>query len=865
MVLLEREGSMEILQTQFEKTAKGEGHCVFISGEAGIGKTSLTKQFCKEVSNRCNIYQGTCDALFTPRPLAPLYDILLQLCNDDLSQSNTGADRTTLFASVFQQLRNKKEPSILIFEDLHWADDATLDFVRFLARRITQLHCLFILTFRDDEIHFGHHLRNTLGQLQRDSFTRLQLTPLSRQTVDKMAEERGYKGEDVYSISGGIPFYVTEILASYSTGIPDNIRDSILSVYNRLEEKAKHVWQILSVLPTAFEVSYLERMDPGYADVIENCLLSKILVIDKGLVSFKHELFRRTIEASLSPLLKIDYNKKILELFLESFERDQKIEQIVHHAKNANEYDFVVYYAPIAAQKAASVGSHTEAAKLYLSAIEYYQGYDEDTLIDFYESYAYECYLTNQIREAIIYTAKALSLWEKKNEPEKVGNCMRLLSRLWWFDGNRKRAEHFGTRAVEVLSDRPASKAKAMAYSNMSQLKMLSDEPPECIFWGEKAIAMAKELDDEEILAHALNNVGDVQARIQSSKEHGIELLKQSLEIALKNGYHEHVARAYTNIGHNALLMKNHLFAKEILDAGMQYCEERDLDSWTTYLLSSKAMLCLQTGDWNEAYSIADRLINNEDSAAVVRIGALAVIATIKMRRGDDDVLPLLMEAKEKAFETMELQRIIPALVALLEYEWITGKNIINEDALATTIEMVGKMGNRYENGQFAFWLYKARYQRIFLQEYAEGYDAYTTKSSLAASEYWNQSGCAYEQALTLFEGNSDDKRKAISMIHSLGANAVYEKMKFEMRNSGIKSIPRGARKSTLSNTALITQRELDILQLLNEGLQNKEIASRLFISPKTVDHHISSILYKLEVNSRTKAVHEAIRLEIIK
>ena len=865
MVLLEREGFLDILQNQFEKTARGEGHCVFISGEAGIGKTSLTKEFSKLLGNRANIYQGTCDALFTPRPLAPLYDILLQLC-DDLSGSDyTVADRTTLFASVFQLLRNKKETSVVIFEDLHWADDATLDFIRFLGRRITQLRCLCIFTYRDDEIHYSHHLRNTLGQLQRDSFTRLQLLPLSRQTVDQMAEERGYKGEDVYSISGGNPFYVTEILASYSAGIPDNIRDSVMSVYNRLDPKAKHVWQILSVLPTAFEVSYLEKMDPNFAEVIENCLLSNILVIDKGMVSFKHELFRRTIEASLSPLVKIEYNKKILELFLENFEKNQKIEQIVHHAKNANEYDFVVHYAPIAAQRAASMGAHTEAAKLFLSAIEYYQGYDEDTLIDFYESYAYECYLTNQIREAIIYTAKALTLWEKKNESEKIANCMRLLSRLWWFDGNRKRAEHFGTRAIEVLNDRPPSKAKAMAYSNMSQLKMLSDEPPECIFWGEKAIAMAKELDDEETLAHALNNVGDVQARIESSKQKGIELLQQSLQIALKNCYHEHVARAYTNLGHNALLMKDHEFAKEILDAGIRYCEECDLDSWTTYLLSSKASLCLETGEWNEAYSIADRLINNEDSAAVVRIGALAVLATIKMRRGEDDALPLLEEAKEKAFETMELQRIIPALVAMLEYEWITGKYIIDNEALTTTVEMVSKMGNRYENGQFAFWLYKARYQRLFLQDYAEGYDAYTTSSSLAASNFWNKSGCPYEQALTLFEGTSDDKRKAISIVHGLGATAVYEKMKFEMRSSGIKSIPRGARKSTLSNAALLTQRELDILQLLNEGLQNKEIASRLFISPKTVDHHISSILYKLEVNSRTKAVHEAIRLEILK
>src|SRR6185437_8217291 len=105
-----------------------------------------------------------------------------------------------------------------------------------------------------------------------DAFSRLQLTPLSRQAVDKMAEEKGYSGEDVYCISGGIPFYVNEILASYSPGVPDNVKDSVLSVFNRHNEKTRRVWEILSVLPTGIETRYLEKMVPLFADAIEYCL-----------------------------------------------------------------------------------------------------------------------------------------------------------------------------------------------------------------------------------------------------------------------------------------------------------------------------------------------------------------------------------------------------------------------------------------------------------------------------------------------------------------------------------------------------------------------------------------------------------------
>ena len=865
MELIERAGFLTSLQAKFENVAEGEGHCILVSGEAGIGKTSLVKAFCKEVKSDCKTYQGTCDALFTPRPLAPIYDIIWQIGSDIWENTVNNTDRATLFNRLFHELENQKETTLIVIEDIHWADEATLDFIKFLARRITQMRCLFILTYRDDEILSWHPLRNVLGQLNPDSFTRLQLLPLSRWAVEKMAEEKGYKGEDVYSISGGNPFYVNEILASYSLGVPDNIKDSILSSYNRLDEETKHVWQILSVLPTGFEIKYLEKMEPSYAASIHNCLDLQILIPKDGLLFFKHELFRRTIETSLSPLVRIALNKRILDLFGESFAQNQQIERIIHHAKNANEYETVVHYAPLAARQAATVGAHTESSRLYLTAIEYYQGHDRDTLIYFYESYAYQCYLTNQIKEAIIYTGKSLNLWKEKNDTEKLGNCMRFLSRLWWFDGNRKKAETYASQAIEILGDQPSSNPKAMAFSNMSQLKMLSDQRDECIVWGEKAIAMAKELADEETLSHALNNVGTVQMRIHSSGQKGIELLQQSLEIALNNSYEEHAVRAYINLGSNAVVMKDYAFAKKILEEGIQYCEERDLDHGRPYLLAYKARLYLETGHWNEAYRIADILVKNEDQSPIFKIGALVVVATIKMRRGERDLVPLLIEAKEKAFDTMEAQRIIPIMVALLEYEWITGTSFIGKADLEYAVTMNEHTGNIYEKSQFAFWLFKTRKQKLSLEEFYEGYQVSNLKMAVKAAGLWKLLGCPYEQALSLFEGSDADKRMAIEIVHRLGADAIYEKMKFQMRASGIKSIPRGIRKSTRSNPANLTERELDVLQLLNEGLQNKEIAARLFISPKTVDHHISSIFFKLDVNSRAKAVQEAVHLNIIK
>jgi DNA-binding CsgD family transcriptional regulator len=865
MELIERAEFMASLRAKFEQTSEGEGHCVFIGGEAGIGKTALVNAFCQEHKNECKIYRGTCDALFTPRPLAPLYDIAWQIGGDIESTSQSIDDRSALFANFFHALSNPVQPVIVVFEDIHWADEATLDFIKFFSRRITQTACLFLLTYRDNEIHARHPLRNVLGELVPGSFTRLLLPVLSEQAVEKLANEKGYKGEDVYSISGGNPFYVHEILASYSPGIPETIKDSILLVYNRQDESAKYMWATLSTLPTGLESMYLEKIGDQYEVAIENALDSRILILQRGRLLFKHELYRRTIEQSLSPLKRIALNKRILDLFQASFDEHNQIERIIHHAKNANEYDLVVHYAPVAARQAASVGAHIEASRLYLSAIEYYQGNDKDVLLPWYEAYAYECYLTNQIKEAIIYQGKVLTIWRHKANRLLEGKSLRFLSRLWWFDGNREQAEKFALEAIDVLADQPSSSVKAMAFSNLSQLKMLSDQTVDCLYWGEKAIAMARELQDEEILSHALNNVGTVQIRYAATRENGTKSLRQSLAIALKNGYHEHAARAYTNLNSNLVSMKDFATVPETLEEGILYCEERDLDSWLKYMLSVKARLNLELGNWKEAGRIAGSLLENEQQTSIIKIGALIILATIRMRTGGPDVLTMLLEAKTKAFVAQELQRIIPVLVALLEYEWLTDRVVIEPEALRRTIELIEQTDHVVQNSEFAFWLLKVRKQAIPLKAVFAGYDLSTEITRQQAVLLWKQRGCPYEEALLLFEGNEADKRKAIAILHELGAEVVYEKMKQQMRATGIKHIPRGIRQTTRSNSAQLTTRELDILQLLKQSLQNKEIATQLFISAKTVDHHISSVLSKLDVNSRTKAVEEALRLGILK
>jgi DNA-binding CsgD family transcriptional regulator len=302
------------------------------------------------------------------------------------------------------------------------------------------------------------------------------------------------------------------------------------------------------------------------------------------------------------------------------------------------------------------------------------------------------------------------------------------------------------------------------------------------------------------------------------------------------------------------------------VEAGIFYCEENNLNLWMMYMLVVKSKLALETGDWNVAWNTADKLLEDKESTKITTIFTLTILATIKMRRGNEkDILPQLTEAMDKAFEAMEPQRIFQALIAFLEYEWITGQQFIDKGSIDTAMKMMDKMGNIYVNSELAFWLKKARKIGSPMKELYEGYDVSTVIKAAKAAVTWNEHGCPYNEALALFEGKDDDKRRAISIVQDLGASAVYEKMKQDMKSEGIKNIPRGLLKTTRANPAFLTDRELDVLKQLKEGLQNKEIAAKLFISVKTVDHHISSILFKLDVNSRIKAVTEALRMGIIK
>ena len=222
MDLLEREDFFQQLQDILVEVINGHGRVALVSGEAGIGKTSLVEQFAATAKNTCRVLWGGCDALFTPRPLGPLHDIALQIRGDLLTLLDQEASRATIFSAVFEELQSQP-PTLLVFEDVHWADEATLDLLKFLGRRINKLNSLLVITYRDDEVQAEHPLRLVLGDLPRSSVKRVRLPPLSEDAVDELAARAGKRVEDLYAVTAGNPFFVTEALASQDAEARSNL------------------------------------------------------------------------------------------------------------------------------------------------------------------------------------------------------------------------------------------------------------------------------------------------------------------------------------------------------------------------------------------------------------------------------------------------------------------------------------------------------------------------------------------------------------------------------------------------------------------------------------------------------------------
>ena len=542
---------------------------------------------------------------------------------------------------------------------------------------------------------------------------------------------------------------------------------------------------------------------------------------------------------------------------------DPDVAHLAHHADAADDAEAVLKWAPCAAERAAASGSHRESAAQYERALRFADRQPLERRAELLQRHADQCFMTDQFAPAIKAQQEALECRRRVGDHRGEGDALRSLSTMLRYVGRTQEAQEAALEAVEMLEPLGGDRELALAYCSVSYLSLSVEDADGAVTWATRALELAHHVDDADALVYALTNLGVVEFR--SGEGQGQLKLERALELAQQHGLEDHTGRIFANLVVWAGRRRMLAVAARYLEAGLEYCRERGLDTWRLYLLACRARLELDLGHWSEAAAAAALVLRDPRSAPVPRGWALVALGLLRARRGDPDASGPLEEARELARGTGELQRIAPAAAATAEAAWLNRDNATVEQV--TDAELALGLDRRvpWVVGELAYWRWRAGVRDQLPAEFvAEPYRLSITGDWVQAAQRWREIGCPYEAALALAASHEEGAlREALDRLQALGARPAATIVARRLRKRGIRGVPRGPRPSTRENPAGLTARELDVLALLVEGLRNAQIADRLVVAEKTVDHHVSAILRKLDVRTRGEASAEAARLRL--
>ncbi len=860
--ILERKAELSVLAGAVRAAADRHGSVALVMGEAGIGKSSLVEALRSHLPAEGRMLVGYCDDLATPRTLGPFRDLVGSV-GTELSHAVTdGSDRDRVLTALRTELTWPEHPTVLVIEDVHWADDATLDALRYLIRRIADLPAVLVLTYRDDELTREHPLHGLLGQASRSDHVRhLPLRRLSQQAVQELSAGSSVDAHDLFALTSGNPFFVHELLASaQGERVPPTIADAVLARVRSLDTSTQDMLEQLAVVPSALERWLIDALVPGTGPAGVAALAAAeergLLTVSTRKLSFRHELTRRAIVGSVPAVRLIALNQRVLAALIEHDGSD--VSRIVHHAAQAGDRDAIIRYGPAAARDAACAGAHREAVAHFGLVLEHEGRFTPGERAELLAQYAIECYTIGAIDKAVEAGRCAVELHRSLGDLRQLGACLRWLSRIWWMAGERANAEQAGREAISVLEGAGDSRLLALALSNESQLCMAAHRLAESIAYGERAAALAREAGDAAVTAHALTNIGT--SRWILGDPAAKPTLDEALRVALEAGDVEDACRAYVNLVRNLLDWCRLEEAERYLSAAMKLAEETEFFGILSYMQVMRARLEFAQGTWDEAVRAAEAAV---EAFLPARCPALVVLGRVQVRRGQPRAARLLSSAWKLAVQIDELQRLGPAAAGRAEDAWLHGDPARVRDIVTPVYQEARRLGDRVYQAELGYWLAKVGQPVDTTSDHPYALQAAGRWREAAAA--WEAAGCPYEHAAAL--ADSDDAQHlltALGMLDELGAKPLATAVRRRLRALGVTRIPRGPLGETRVNPAGLTTRQIDVLRLLSEGYTNAQIASHLVVSVRTVDSHVAAVLGKLGASSRREAAACAAELGVL-
>ena len=841
--LLERDRELDALTDLLHGVGSSGGKVVLLRGEAGIGKSALVEAFAEQHGDEAHVLVGFCDDLLTPQPLGSFWDIARD--EPSLSDPLEEGDRRAVTEALFDLLSRKLRPTVLVLEDTQWADEATLDTIRYLGRRAATLNGLLILTYRDAAVDHEHPLRAVIGSLAPQDVVRIHLDGLSPTAVSTMVQDTGLNPGEILTLTGGNPLFVTEVLVSGTGGVPSSIQDGVLARAARLSTEARRVLDLVSVVPGKMEPALVETLLGSVHEHLAECVRSGLLREEEDGVSFSHELVRRSVESALSTGARRSLNRVVLTELAGSADPSR----LAHHARESGDVEAIVEFVPKAARAAQTAGSVREARSHFQTLEPYLDRFSEIDRAAIVDDWARsEWYLDNV--ESLDILARAIGLHRSNNDKIALARALTFAVRVNEVNGRPEAADACSTESVAILESYPPSEDLAFAVAQQAWLAIMRSDNERALEHANRALDIAAQTGAELAMVYALNTRG--YGIYINGDDTGLDVLEEARRRAERAGFRSEEVRALLNMAAAAIELRRLTLAEDLAHRTIATAVRYDVQVFEAYARAQLAQVLEWKGDWEAAEDAATDVLGSLPHHDVL---AGWVLGTLWARRGRPNARSVIDRAWQMAEASGEMQNLLPAATALAECLWLTGEtNIDLVSRFRAALDEGLELGFRWATGDLAIWLWKLGELTEAPTGIAEPHRLLIEGRSREAAELWVTIGCPYLQAIALAHGDRAGQLEALEMLETLGATAVAAKLRKALRDQGI-SVPRGRSKATRSHAAGLTARQAEVLSLLAEGLSNSEMADRLFLSPRTIEHHVAAVISKLDVSTRDDAV----------
>ena len=858
MTLLEREGLLAQLHDHWSQARAGPGRLVFVEGEAGIGKTTVLRAFAASVRADAPVYWGACEAMATPRPLGALDDIALDAGGKLAAPPDGSGERHRRFVAFVDLLAER--PALAVLEDMHWADEATLDLLRYAGRRIERTRSLLVASFRNDEVVPAHPLRGVLGDLATTGAPRLAPQPLSLAAVCTMCADTGVDAMALHAQTAGNPFFVTEVLAATvktTHGVPATVQDAVLARAGRLSPSARAVLDAAAVAGPRAEAWLLREMTAAESGSIDECLATGVLRAEGTAFTFRHELARQAVLQAMPPQRALGLHRLVLHALLASDETSRVPARLVLHAEGAGDVAALRHWAPVAAREAAAHGAHRQAAAHWARALAHCEpSAERAALLD--ES-AEDVHMSVGIDESIAVRNEAARLWRVQGQPTSAAVSLARLSLMFMYAARNADAAAALREASSLVADDPGSNAARVVRSCAAMLCLFERDYDEAIALATPVLAAAERDRDTAEMVACLKTIG--RARIALGRDDdGIATLERALALALGGNENRLASQVFANLGAGCVESFRLAEARTWLRRGIHFCTERDLDATRLYQTAWLGHALLLAGRWDEAAAAAHAVIAAPKATVIARIAALVALGRVRARRGDPGVWSALDEARDLA----QGAGAGSFHVARAEAAWLEGRDADAARCAAVHLPLAKQQISLA--AQLSLWCRLGGDEATPIPDFCAEHPFALEAAGRwkDAADAWRALGCPFECARALSQGGEAAQREALALFEALGAQPMVERVRRRLRAAGARGLPRGPRRSTREHPCGLTSKEVAVLELLAAGLRNKEIALRLHRSARTVDHHLVAIFGKLGVATRAEAVSAAYRLGVI-